>query len=224
MKDLITAQFVELVREGDGLVRNLPRGESGYGMEFYAHSELIPAYQAWFSRVANLLRTAAPSNSHYVEQIDSLLSHEMMQNGVVTSVVQKVYGVLGAAQKDWESGLLRRIEYLFAAATFDEFLDHAEFYHKGGKKIEAAVLASAVLEDSIKKIAGKHGIVTSGNSLEQLVDDLVRLQIINSVKAKRVKSWAGVRNHALHAEWDSFDIKDAGTLISGVRELIENYL
>lgn len=224
MKDLIASQFAALVAEGDVLVRRLPRGESGHGLEYYADSDRVPEYQAWFSRSANLLRTVAPAGSHYPEQFQALLTHENMKHGIVSVAVQQAHGVLIAAQKDWSDGLLRRIEYLLAAATFDDFLSHAEVYHKGGKKTESAVLASAVLEDAIKKIAAKNGLDPDGQSLEQLIDELVRIQVLNSVKGKKVKSWAGVRNHALHAEWDKFDIKDAGMLIAGVRELLETYL
>ncbi len=48
--------------------------------------------------------------------------------------------------------------------------------------------------------------------------------IFTLVKAKRIKGFARVRNHALHAEWNKFDIKDVGELISGTREIIDNFL
>jgi hypothetical protein len=35
---------------------------------------------------------------------------------------------------------------------------------------------------------------------------------------------AGVRNGALHAKWEDFEISDVGKLITATRELIENYL
>ena len=44
------------------------------------------------------------------------------------------------------------------------------------------------------------------------------------VKGKRVKGFASVRNHSLHAEWDKFDIQDVGELIKGIRELIDQFL
>ena len=61
-------------------------------------------------------------------------------------------------------------------------------------------------------------------SLEPLIDELVKQNIFTPVKAKRVKSFAGVRNHASHAEWDDFDIRDVGELINGTRELIDTFL
>jgi len=44
---------------------------------------------------------------------------------------------------------------------------------------------------------------------------------VTSVKAKRWKSYAGVRNSVLHAQWNNFDISDVGDMIKGTREIIE---
>jgi len=143
---------------------------------------------------------------------------------VPTVVFHKVLGLLTSAKQEWDRGLLRQIEYIVTAEAFDDFLDHASLYHKGNKKVEASVLASAVLEDTIKRIAKKNGIDTSGRSLEQLIDELVRANVFTAVKAKRIKGHAGVRNRALHAEWDEFDIREVGYLIEGTRDLIDEFL
>jgi len=147
-----------------------------------------------------------------------------MKQGIASHLVQKMYGVLNAAKTEWDHGLLRKIEYIVIAATFDDFLDHAAAYHRGNKKTESSVLASAVLEDTIKKIARKHNVESSGISLEPLIDELVKVQVFTPLKAKRIKGYAGVRNHALHADWDKFDIRDVGDLIKGTREVIEEFL
>lgn len=147
-----------------------------------------------------------------------------MDRGIPSRVVQKMYGLLESAHDEWQRGFLRKIEYIVVAEAFDDFLDHASAYHKGNKKIESSVLASAVLEDTIKRIAGKNGVETKGKTLDPLIDDLVKADVFTPVKAKRAKGLAGVRNHALHAEWDDFDIRDVGELISGVRDLIDNFL
>jgi hypothetical protein len=223
MKEQIAERFEMLVREGQQLVRRLPRARGG-NYDFYVEPQTQNEYQAWLSSTGHLIKMVSPPNSHYPEEFSDLVGGDQMKHSVVPNVVERVYGLLTAAQRDWSDGLLRQIEYMVAAATFDEFLDHAAEYHKGGKKVEAAVLASAVLEDTVKKIAAKNDIAFNGLALEQLVDELTRSQVFTLVKAKRVKAAAGVRNHALHAEWDQFDIKDAGTLIGTIRELLENYL
>jgi len=57
-----------------------------------------------------------------------------------------------------------------------------------------------------------------------LVEGSELLKSCPKIKAKRTKAYASVRNHALHAERDKFDIRDVGEQIKGTRELIEEYL
>jgi hypothetical protein len=184
----------------------------------------MPEFLAWCSSVANLITAIAPSSSPLHKQVSAILEHDDLKNGVPSNVVLQMRGLLASTREEFEHGLLGKLEYIVAAATFDDFLDHAAAYHKGGKKIEASVLASTVLEDTVKKIAGKNSITVAGRSLDPLIDDLVKAGIFTPVKAKRVKSFVAVRNHALHAEWDSFDLRDVGELITGTRDLIEGFL
>lgn len=223
MHDEIASRFAALIQQGTQLVNSLPRDDEAY-QGYWVSDALIPAYQGWLSSSANLIRTVAPASNHFATQCDALMSHKELNTGIPSHVVRKMYGLLTSAKEEWARGLLRGIQYIIAGAAFDEFLDHAELYHKANKKTEASVLASAVLEDTVKKVAEKHGVSFKGLALESIIDELVKTGILTSVKAKRIKGCAGVRNHALHAEWDRFDIRDVGELISGTRELVEDFL
>jgi uncharacterized protein YutE (UPF0331/DUF86 family) len=218
----IKARFEALVARGTQLRARVPRDE--HGPEYWTPSEDMAEFQAWLSSVANLIVALAPTSSPLTQQVAAVLKHEGLKNGVPSTVFFQMQGLLSSAREEFEQGLLGRIEYVVAAATFDDFLDHAASYHKADRKIEASVLASAVLEDTVKKIAGKNGLAVAGKSLDPLIDELVKAGVLTPVKAKRVKSFAAVRNHALHAEWDSFDIRDVGELIAGTRELVEGFL
>ncbi len=222
MKQTIDSRFADLVDQGHRLLSELPLDNNNLG--YWVLRESIPKYQAWIASTVNLLSNIALPASYYVEESRRLVSDKDLARGIPTHVVQKLCALLVSAYEEWNAGLLKRIEYVLIAATFDDFLEHAAPYHKGNKKTEAAVLASAVLEDTIKKIAEKQGIETSGKSLEQLVDALVSASVFSLVQGKRVKVYSGVRNHALHAEWDRFEIRDVGELIKGTRTLIEDFV
>jgi len=223
MKDAIEKRFEELMSAGKQLLRFVTTDQDG-DPSFYLSAASEPDGQAWMISTTNLIHLITPRDSSYLAELERLNTHELLGSGLPLLVLRRMFGVLTAAHADWESGLLRRLEYLIAGETFDDFLDKAAAYHQGNKKVEAAVLASAVLEDTVKRIARKHQLTPAGKSLEELIDDLIKADVITGVKGKRVKAAAGVRNHALHAEWESFDIKDAGTLISTVRDLIEDPL
>lgn len=222
MKKEFEQRFAELVLAGQKLVSALPRGE--YDLEYWIPGARITEHQKWLSSTMNLLKLIDQPNGTFVTESDRLFHEIDNASGIPSHVVQKMHGILVSAQEEWEKGFLRKIEHIVIAEAFDDFLDHASIYHKGNKKIEASVLASSVLEDTIKKIAQKNNVDPKGKSLEPLIDELVKKGVVTPVKARRIKGFAGVRNHALHAEWDEFDIKDVGQLISGVRELIDNFL
>ena len=235
MKGKITDRFSTLIGEGQTLLSAIPPlviPTDGHGTMKRIPGEVacsvnalrIPEYQQWLSSVSNLIHNVAGPDSYFCKECDRLMTGEGAKHSISSLVVQKMFGLLNAAKQEWDHGLLAGIEYIIAGTTFDNFLDHAAKYHRENNKNEASVLASAVLEDTVKKIAQKNGIETSGKTLDPLVDELVKANVFTPVKGKRVKAYAGVRNHALHADWDKFDISDVGQLIEGTRQLIENYL
>jgi hypothetical protein len=224
MKDLIGKRFEALITQGSSLVQGLPAGYKGVGLEYYVPERSIPNYQAWLSAVANLLSVVAPSDSAYLAELDRQLKHEHMSNGVVSSVVQKVHGLLTSAYNDWQAGLLGQLEYQVAGLTFDDFLDHAGEYHRAGKLMEAGILASVVFEDTVKKIAARRNVSLAGLTLDPAIDTLVKATVITPVKAKQLRAMAGVRNEALHANWLALDESNVEMLILGVRGLIQAYL
>lgn len=216
MQPDIDGHLEQLVQRGRQLVGRLPN-------DFFVPPRDVAEYQAWLSAATNIIEMVAPEVSYYRTEAHRLLQHEHIGTGLPILVVQRMHGLLLGLKNDWDSGMLRRLEYLIAGGTFDEFLDHAEKFHRAGKLQEGSILASVVLEDVMAKIAAKNGIKSS-ESLDPMADQLGKAGVLSAVKVKRVKSMAGVRNHALHAEWDKIDLRDVGGLISGVRDLIEDHL
>ena len=184
----------------------------------------IAGTQSWISSAANAIQQITPTCSYYRVELERLMDSEDLRSGIPISIAQKIYGLLRSVEQEANAGLLTRLEDQVIATTMDEFLDHSSHYHKGGKVREAAVLASAVLEDTIKRIAQKNGLDPKGLSLDPLIDELTKGEIFTQVKSKRLKAYASVRNHALHAEWEQIDLKDVGAQISGLREVIDEYL
>jgi hypothetical protein len=223
MKEIIEKKFTELLATGQKLTNSIPYDKYGSPVH-WVDVKRIAEYHQWLTSVANLVNLIAPANSIFMAECNRLMNDERFKIGIPTRVVQQMYGVLNSALEEWKAGLLRKIEYIVVAETFDDFLDHATQFHKGNKKIESSVLASVVLEDTVKKIANKNDIDPKGLSLEILINELIKKDVFTPVKAKRIKGFASVRNHSLHAEWEKFDIQDVGGLIKGTRELIDQFL
>ncbi len=168
----------ELIDRGRGYALRIKyyQGSPGY----WFSSELIPELQAWIASVANLFRIIATPDTYFQQECGRLLQDEHLRRGVPYHVVQKLVGLLDSLSEEMQRGLLRRAEYIFAASTFDDFLNHAEEYHKAGKKIESSVLASAVFEDTVRKLAARSELKQSGVALETIIDDLAKANVITT--------------------------------------------
>ena len=135
--------------------------------------------------------------------------------------VGEMVSILENLLADVEAGLISSLEDRIRAETFDDFLDHAEQYHKAGRK-ESGVIAGVVFEDAIRRIAQNNEV--SLGHLETTINDLVKKGVITATKAKRAKAAAHVRTKATHAEWNEFDLKDVNETIKFTRELIAAHL
>ena len=222
MKEKIIERFDELIAQGHEFVSIIGRDERGRPY-YYINKNKLPEYQAWLSSSINFIESIVPENSNYSKEYKSIMSVENLQHGIPSHVIQKTLGILISIKNELSKGFLQKIEYIYVAETFDNFLEHADKYHRSNKKIEASVLASFVLEDIMKKIAKKNSI-DSNRTLDPIIDDLKKAGVFNTPKAKRIKSYADIRNKAFHANWEEFDVKDIGDMIEGIRLLIEDYL
>lgn len=215
MQEQVLQRIDALINEGQKLIRGRDLGD------YWVHD--IEVVQGWMSSAANAIFQLAPPSSFYRSEVERLTNHEQLKGGIPIHIVQKLFGVLSSVREEAKNGLLEKLEYQAFATAFDDFIDHAAEFHRSGKAKEAAVLAAVVLEDTLKRIARKNGIDPSNKSLEPLIDELMKAEVFTQVKAKRIKAYSGVRNPALHAEWDKIDIRDVGGLIEGTRELIDTF-
>lgn len=187
----------------------------------YHFSNATQLLQKWILSVCNLISTTVPQNNLFYIESQKLLSDENLNDLIPYHVTERLTGLLESFRDELQLGLLRKLEYIVMATTFDDFLDHAEHFHRGGKQQESSVLVSVVFEDTLRKIAKKNSIEEKGMSLETIIDELAKINVITPVKSKRIKGFGAVRNKALHAQWSEFDLRDVGDLIRGTKELIE---
>ncbi|NOT20550.1 MAG: hypothetical protein HOP24_09835 [Sideroxydans sp.] len=138
--------------------------------------------------------------------------------------VGEVASILAALLTDAKQGLITSIADHARAEIFDDFLDHAIAYSKQNRKFEAGVIAGVVFEDTLRRICRKHEIEDKDVSLDNLITELSKRDILSATKAKRARVAAHVRTKATHAQRDEFDIKDVQSCIEFSQEIIANEL
>jgi len=144
------------------------------------------------------------------------------ENRAKSECVGEMVSLLENLLVDIEAGLISSIVNQVRAETFDNFLDHGEQYYKHKRKQEAGTIAGVVFEDTIHRIAKIHD--ASNELLEDVINNLVKVEVLTQVKVKRAKVASHVRNKATHAEWDEFELDDVKVTIDFTRELIAAHL
>lgn len=159
----------------------------------------------------------------YCNEAIRIQANSKRQGGIYIDDVQTMIGHLKQFRSAIRYGLLKDANATLSASDFDDFLEHAQEYHRLNRKVESSVIASAVLEDSIKRIIRTRGLTPSRN-LEEALNALKAAGVFSANETKKLKYFAGIRNAALHADWEEFDLADVGNLISGVRDIIAAHI
>ena len=110
-----------------------------------------------------------------------------------------------------------------SAETLDDLLGQAGEYHKRKNKEGAGILATAIFEDTIRRLARLSGVTEVSVRTDQIISDLNSKDIITGIMAKRCRVAAAVRNSALHAHWNEFTLTDIEDVIRLTRELLSGY-
>ena len=128
---------------------------------------------------------------------------------------------------DVENGLIATVVSTAQAEALDDLLDQAEDYYRRKHKEGAGILATAVFEDTVRRIARASEVTEARVKLDARITELNREDVITSIVAKRCRAASGVRNGALHAQWETVTLDDVhdvlrltrGTAVQSPREV-----
>ena len=86
---------------------------------------------------------------------------------------------------------------------------------KGVHPAAPAVLIGATLEEYLRLWVEREGLTMGGGkpSIDSYCQILREKDLINKQDAKDITSWAGIRNHAAHGEWDEVSNKEKISLM-----------
>jgi uncharacterized protein YutE (UPF0331/DUF86 family) len=212
-KDELIPKLDQLIQSSDQFISD----------DHFVERSLISECQFWFSEVITWIRRSVGSDSFYCEEAVRIQGNSKRQGGIYIDDVRMMIGHLRQFRSAVYDDLLSGLHASISASDFDDFLDHAQEYHRLNRKIESSVIVSAVLEDSIKRIARTRGLKPS-RKLEETLNALKSAGVFSANETKKLKYFSGIRNSALHADWDDFDLGDVGNIIAGVRDIIDAHL
>ena len=82
------------------------------------------------------------------------------------------------------------------------------------------VLASAALEDALKRFAILNGADVTGKGMSDVIAALKAKGLIGGAQKSLLETMPKVRNHAMHADWSKLKSADAGSVIGFVEQFL----
>ncbi|HSW62964.1 MAG TPA: DUF4145 domain-containing protein [Dissulfurispiraceae bacterium] len=185
----------------------------------------------WRSNCVSLLAQILPAEHVQNKAIDSF-------GKLNNSLRQLKWGIatLKAIKDDFEKGFLGNLLLQVESALSSDYMGQAEQLLKEGKSgnhdhVPAAVLSGAVLEKALRTLCGLQKprvetIIHNGKAktLNPLVDDLKKAGAFKETKAKQLRAWAEIRNHAAHGNFDQFTRKDVEQMILGIKSFLSEHM
>jgi Tfp pilus assembly protein PilN len=185
----------------------------------------------WRTKVATLLALIVPKGHVHRQTVEELPKLQDSQENL-----QEAVSLLRGVKDDFEQGFLDDLATAIEAEIASNYMGQAEHLLAEGQRgkfdhVPAAVLAGAVLENSLRTICGQQQqpiAINNSNgdfkTLSPLVDDLKRAGVFNEAKAKQLRAWADIRNLAAHGEFTQFTRSDVEAMISGINNFLADHL
>jgi glycerol dehydrogenase-like iron-containing ADH family enzyme len=205
----VRARFDELVTAGEAVVAGKWQAQNRQ-----SYVDLAAAHQ-WATSSMSLIEQILGIEGAHARQFRSLV-----QKVAVAGMAMAALGTLRAARDDYASGL-HAIHRLVEAEVFDGLLEQAEHLLANGYHVAAAVIAGAVLEDTLRNLCQQHGIVLLPNATAGAMNDALAGKVVyNKLVQKQVTTQSHVRNKAAHGELQQFTREDVAEMVPWVRRFV----
>ena len=200
-------RFIELRHKADCL----PTTESEYGFYYAAGT-----WQGWATSAQSLIKAVyGTSSPHYI----NFSEHLSRCNGD-SGCVQILKDIFSSAQEDFEGGYVFSVDLKISGEVFGDFVVLAKESLVNGYKNVAAVLATAALEDSLKRYARANEIETDDRSLTEIINALKSKGLVSGAAKSLLGSMPRLRNAALHADWEKISEPEVSSIIGFVEQFL----
>jgi HEPN domain-containing protein len=184
--------------------------------------------QQWYSSVLSLLSLAFSKNSVHYARLDEILKNRYEYRHRPSmdllhdheSKWEDALSVFKSAKEDFELGFTVNLETTISGEIFGDFVTMAKTSLSNGYKDVAAVLASAALEDALKRFAVLNSLNIDDKNMTEVINALKTQGLVSGPQKSLLESMPKLRNAALHAEWDKLRAEDVSALIGFVEQFL----
>lgn len=192
--------------------------------ELKFHHESMEIYYGTISVLENVY---GKNSSHIKELL--LINNKILAvkykstNGRDAQLLKSIIGILSNLKFEIDHGLLTTIEKRISKEIYTDFISFSKDQYSSGDLKICSVLICAALEDSLKKIADINGLNVTKKSMAEIVNALKSKGIIQKNIASLLEPYTKLRNKVFHADWESFDKSEIGSLIGFTEEFVKDH-
>lgn len=186
--------------------------------DFGLHVDTVK-WQKWANRVIAVLDASFGRDSRYSQNF--AMAYKDCRGYI--SEIEPLKGVFLGAKADIDAGYLASVETLLSGELFGDFLVMAKKSLEEGNKDVAAVLASAALEDVLKKYARSQGLDVDDKVMQDVVNALKSKGLVTGAQKSLLDAMPKIRDYAMHANWGKITPQDVGSLIGYVDQFLLMY-
>lgn len=128
--------------------------------------------------------------------------------------------IFRSAKQDYNAGFAVNFELLVSGEVFGDFVRLAKQALSEGHKDVAAVLASAALEDALKKFAILNSVILVDANMQEVINSLKAKGLVGGAQKTLIDSMPKIRNHSLHAEWNKITETEVGSILGFVEQFL----
>lgn len=138
----------------------------------------------------------------------------------VSEYVKRLQGLFKSAKEDFEGGYVFNVDLRVSGEVFGDFIVLAKQSLAEGHKDMAAVLASAALEDSLKRYATANGLNVDDGSMMAVINALKSKSLVSGAEKTLLNAMPKIRNYAMHADWEKISEPDVNSVIGFVEQFL----
>jgi len=174
-------------------------------------------WQQWASSALHLLQNVFGNNTspHY-------RNFTMVYDRCVgrKEEIQELKGIFRGAKADYDGGYAFSLPTVISGEIYGDFILLAKKALDEGFKDVAAVLASAALEDALKRFAQMNELDVTGKAMQEVVGALKSRGLVGGAQKSLLDAMPRIRDYSMHANWDKITPQDVGSVIGFVEQLL----
>ncbi|MCM8813901.1 MAG: DUF4145 domain-containing protein [Candidatus Omnitrophica bacterium] len=176
-------------------------------------------FYAWAASAHAAIQSVFGTNSPYYQAFQKELS-TIQNNCVFSQCFESIRGVFIGAKADVDQGYVLQLQNSLTGEVFGDLVGLSKAALKESHHSVACVLASAALEDALKRYASSNGIVVDGQTMEDVGNALKSKGLVSGAQKTLLSAMPKVRNAAMHADWEKLTPQDAGSVIGFVEQFL----